>query len=122
MKTLRPFDQPHPGQEPSSAQRSTLLASAWAGACGLGLLVPFAAADAHGGGLNAEGCYHERKTGGYHCHRAPSPIAPPAKFSQAGVSAAPQVVGPAAVPTCYVGPKGGTYTIPASGRKNYNGC
>jgi len=24
--------------------------------------------------------------------------------------------------TCYVGPRGGTYTITASGRKNYNGC
>ncbi|MEO0957088.1 MAG: excalibur calcium-binding domain-containing protein [Pseudomonadota bacterium] len=23
---------------------------------------------------------------------------------------------------CYVGPRGGTYTITASGRKNYNGC
>lgn len=26
---------------------------------------------AHGGGLNAEGCHNDRKTGGYHCHRAP---------------------------------------------------
>lgn len=25
---------------------------------------------AHGGGLNAEGCHHDRKNGGYHCHRA----------------------------------------------------
>lgn len=24
--------------------------------------------------------------------------------------------------TCYVGPRGGTYTITASGRKNYSGC
>lgn len=24
--------------------------------------------------------------------------------------------------TCHVGPRGGTYTITASGRKNYNGC
>lgn len=24
--------------------------------------------------------------------------------------------------TCYVGPRGGTYTITASGRKNYGGC
>lgn len=23
---------------------------------------------AHSGGTNAEGCHHERKTGGYHCH------------------------------------------------------
>lgn len=27
---------------------------------------------AHGGGLNAEGCHNNRKTGDYHCHRAPS--------------------------------------------------
>ncbi len=25
---------------------------------------------AHGGGLNAQGCHNERKTGGYHCHRS----------------------------------------------------
>jgi hypothetical protein len=24
---------------------------------------------AHGGGLNAEGCHNNRKTGEYHCHR-----------------------------------------------------
>jgi hypothetical protein len=24
--------------------------------------------DAHGGRLNAEGCHHDRKRGGYHCH------------------------------------------------------
>jgi hypothetical protein len=28
-----------------------------------------AAALAHPGGVNAEGCHNERKTGGYHCHR-----------------------------------------------------
>lgn len=26
-------------------------------------------ASAHSGGLNAEGCHNNRKTGGYHCHR-----------------------------------------------------
>ncbi len=26
-------------------------------------------AQAHGGGLNAEGCHANRKTGDYHCHR-----------------------------------------------------
>lgn len=26
-------------------------------------------AEAHGGGLNAEGCHNNRKTGDYHCHR-----------------------------------------------------
>jgi len=24
----------------------------------------------HGGGLNADGCHNERRTGGYHCHRS----------------------------------------------------
>jgi hypothetical protein len=26
----------------------------------------------HPGGLNAEGCHNNRKTGDYHCHRAPA--------------------------------------------------
>jgi len=25
----------------------------------------------HGGGLDAYGCHHDRKAGGYHCHRGP---------------------------------------------------
>lgn len=29
-------------------------------------------AHSHGGGLNAEGCYNNRKTGDYHCHRSNS--------------------------------------------------
>lgn len=29
-------------------------------------------ANAHPGGLNAAGCHTNRKTGEYHCHRAPS--------------------------------------------------
>lgn len=28
-------------------------------------------ASAHGGGLDPAGCHHNRKTGGYHCHRKP---------------------------------------------------
>lgn len=41
---------------------------------------------------------------------------------------APQASSPSAAPrstssqTCYTGPRGGTYTITASGRKNYSGC
>ena len=27
---------------------------------------------AHAGGLNAQGCHNNRKTGGYHCHRGPA--------------------------------------------------
>ena len=26
---------------------------------------------AHGGGLDSYGCHHNRKQGGYHCHRGP---------------------------------------------------
>ena len=37
------------------------------------LVVLSEAASAHGGGLNAEGCHHDRKNGGYHCHRAAAP-------------------------------------------------
>ncbi|MBK8199251.1 MAG: excalibur calcium-binding domain-containing protein [Acidobacteria bacterium] len=32
---------------------------------------------AHGGGLNAQGCHTNRKTGDYHCHRSVSPPPPP---------------------------------------------
>lgn len=28
---------------------------------------------AHGGGLDRYGCHHDRRRGGYHCHRAPAP-------------------------------------------------
>ncbi len=28
-------------------------------------------ATAHGGGLDSYGCHHNRKAGGYHCHRGP---------------------------------------------------
>lgn len=32
---------------------------------------------AHGGGLDANGCHTNRKTGDYHCHRAGRPPPPP---------------------------------------------
>jgi hypothetical protein len=35
------------------------------------------AASAHGGGLDASGCHHDRKRGGYHCHRRPAIAAAP---------------------------------------------
>lgn len=38
-----------------------------------------AAADAHGGGLDAQGCHHDRKNGGYHCHRGSAPPPQPAQ-------------------------------------------
>ena len=34
-------------------------------------------ASAHGGGLDASGCHHDRKRGGYHCHRSGYTPAPP---------------------------------------------
>ncbi len=42
-------------------------------------LLPAAAAFAHGGGLDRHGCHHDRKRGGYHCHRAPASGASPAR-------------------------------------------
>ena len=36
------------------------------------VLEPSVPAIAHPGGLNAEGCHNNRKTGGYHCHRGSS--------------------------------------------------
>jgi len=86
---------------------------------------------AHGGGLNAEGCHNNRKTGDYHCHRAPTvapapvtPIAPQqlkASYPPPTQSAVTPTRTPS-MPTCYVGPRGGTYTITVSGKKNYKGC
>nr|WP_232348105.1 YHYH domain-containing protein [Cupriavidus taiwanensis] len=82
---------------------------------------------AHGGGLDAKGCHTNRKKGEYHCHRGggsanlASPDAsrtPPSRAMNALV--APRTTG--SRQTCYQGPRGGTYTITASGRKNYGGC
>lgn len=36
---------------------------------------------AHGGGLNAEGCHTNRRTGDYHCHRAPASPPPASRFA-----------------------------------------
>ena len=41
-------------------------------------------AQAHSGGLNAEGCHHDRKNGGYHCHRAPAARPAPASRLNSG--------------------------------------
>lgn len=32
------------------------------------LVLTITAAAAHGGGLDKNGCHHDRKRGGYHCH------------------------------------------------------
>ena len=50
----------------------------WKCVLGLGAALSLSTpAGAHGGGLNAEGCHTNRKTGDYHCHRAASPAPPP---------------------------------------------
>lgn len=55
--------------------------------------------------------------------RSPQPqslMAAPTARAPSVQSAAPSVG--ASDSTCYVGPRGGTYTITKSGRKNYGGC
>ena len=84
-------------------------------------------AHAHGGGLDAAGCHRNRQTGEYHCHRGGSrtSTATASSLSAAGARSANSFVptrGAPAGQTCYTGPRGGTYTITASGRKNYGGC
>jgi hypothetical protein len=50
-----------------------VVVASWLGSVG--------SAAAHPGGLNAEGCHNNRKTGDYHCHRAArTPPAAPARF------------------------------------------
>lgn len=48
----------------------------------------------HGGGLNAAGCYNDRKNGGYHCHRGPS----------ASVAAPRRSTMPSTPPRSYIAP------------------
>ncbi len=83
---------------------------------GMSLTVPVLAM-AHGGGVDASGCHTKRATGEYHCHGGgrslQAPVPPPRNSF-----AAP----PPGGQTCFTGPRGGTYTITPSGRKNYNGC
>ena len=74
--------------------------------CALALLLACGLAAAHSGGTDAQGCHTNRKTG----------VAPAAS------AAAPVTPAKGGGPTCYVGPRGGTYTITKSGRKNYAGC
>ncbi len=104
----------------------------------LAFLLTLSEIQAHGGGLNAEGCHNNRKTGDYHCHRAPvakaasrQPTAQPSQLADAqGRASRPATPTGAAAggasnqsgPICYTGPRGGRYTITASGRKNYKGC
>ena len=70
---------------------------------------------AHGGGLDASGCHNNRKTGDYHCHRTAAVAQPPQPANKFTPQRRDE-------PVCHVGPRGGTYTVTPSGRKNYNGC
>lgn len=114
-----------------------LLRSNIAKLTGFVFLVLASNVQAHGGGLNSEGCHYNRKTGDYHCHRAPNTAAPQKRgfmnadplvqHAQPAASAKSRNLGNAPQRNyepgkCYVGPRGGTYTITPSGRKNYSGC
>ena len=67
----------HGGSMPGSSKSGCLL---------LVLLLVPGLAMSHSGGLNAEGCHTNRKTGDYHCHRAPAP----ARASASRLDATPQ--------------------------------
>lgn len=54
--------------------------------------VPEAAA--HGGGLNAQGCHNNRKTGDYHCHRAPAAAPAPTPRPVAASAPKPTTLAP----------------------------
>lgn len=80
----------------------------------------------HGGGLNAEGCHANRKTGDYHCHRgggsasSQANLGPPQREERTTKPTKPRY--DSGGPNCFVGPRGGTYTVTKSGKKNYSGC
>jgi len=76
-----------------------------------GLLLAPVSAYSHGGGLDANGCHHDYKNGGYHCHRA-QVTTPPTQTQQS-------VTVPQTPPQTYVGPRGGVYHYSASGNKVY---
>lgn len=46
---------------------------------------------AHGGGLDANGCHHDRKHGGYHCHRGSAP-APRSTYTAPAAPATPALL------------------------------
>jgi hypothetical protein len=51
--------------------KSILLVVQLAVGLGLFLAATLLPAYPHGGGLDSYGCHHNRKAGGYHCHRGP---------------------------------------------------
>lgn len=70
-RTTAPIGAPALSFAVASAASSTRpLRAGWLASTAffLALFLAVSAAHAHGGGLNKDGCHHERKTGGYHCH------------------------------------------------------
>ena len=49
------------------------------------LLMASETSAAHGGGLDAQGCHHDRKHGGYHCHRGIAARVPAPNFAPVSV-------------------------------------
>jgi hypothetical protein len=56
-----------------------VLVAAGIAASFIGVTLP---ASAHGGGLNAQGCHNNRKTGDYHCHRGGGESRPAARSAR----------------------------------------
>lgn len=63
-------------------------------ACGVVSIIFPAATWAHGGGLDASGCHHNRKTGDYHCHRSTAQPAVTRAALAPGEAASPQALAP----------------------------
>ena len=93
------------------------------------ILVP-SAGFTHGGGLDANGCHNNRKTGDYHCHRATTYVPAPTQtrnFSSpegsASKSSAPAAESSGGCPcgsgVLCTGPRGGRYCITSGGSKSY---
>jgi hypothetical protein len=71
----------------------------------------------HGGGLDAKGCHHDRKSGGYHCHRAQATETESPNKPKSGLSE--QKPSSPEAPVTHIGPRGGGYHYSESGRKVY---
>ncbi len=68
-------------------------------------------AHAHGGGLNADGCHNNRKTGDYHCHRGGGGRSSGSRLAEsAKAEVTPSTSTSRAIPPgCFTGPRGGTW-------------
>ncbi len=78
-------------------------------------------ASAHPGGLNAQGCHNERRTGGYHCHRgtpSPPPRPPSAPAPRSAPVPVPTTAAPLFATPAVPPPQPGTGRAPIVGRAN----